>query len=87
MQEIYDKISDAETNQTLSEIYDQSEMRGDAPEHLRAIRATRHLVHRFIGMFSTLSKMILNDENEEDCADLHYTVSYTHLTLPTTPYV
>ena len=23
-------------------------------------------------MFSTLSKMILNDENEEDCADLHY---------------
>ena len=72
MQEIYDKISDAETNQTLSEIYDQSEMHGDAPEHFRAIRATRHLVHRFIGMFSTLSKMILNDENEEDCADLHY---------------
>ena len=71
-QEIYDKISDAETNQTLSEIYDQSEMHGDAPEHFRAIRATRHLVHRFIGMFSTLSKMILNDENEEDCADLHY---------------
>ena len=29
MQEIYDKISDAETNQTLSEIYDQSEMHGD----------------------------------------------------------
>ena len=23
-------------------------------------------------MFSTLSKMILNDENDEDCADLHY---------------
>ena len=23
-------------------------------------------------MFSTLSKMMLHDENEEDCADLHY---------------
>ena len=63
MQEIYHKIRDAETNQT----------HGDAPEHSRIHScATRHLVHRFIGMFSTLSKMILNDENEEDCADLHY---------------
>ena len=63
MQEIYHKIKDAETNQT----------HGDAPEHSRIHScATRHLVHRFIGMFSTLSKMILNDENEEDCADLHY---------------
>ena len=63
MQEIYHKIRDAETNQT----------HGDAPEHSRIHScATRHLVHRFIGMFSTLSKTILNDENEEDCADLHY---------------
>ena len=63
MQEIYHKIRDAETNQT----------HGDAPEHSRIHScATRHLVHRFIGMFSTLSRMILNDENEEDCADLHY---------------
>ena len=63
MQEIYHKIRDAETNQT----------HGDAPEHSRINScATRHLVHRFIRMFSTLSKMILNDENEEDCADLQY---------------
>ena len=57
MQEIYHEIRDAETNQT----------HGDAPEHSRIHScATRHLVHRFIGMFSTLSRMILNDENEED---------------------
>ena len=60
MQEIFHKIRDAETNQT----------HGDAP-FIHSC-ATRHLVHRFIGIFSTLSKMTLNDENEEDCADLHY---------------
>ena len=62
MQEIYHKISN-KTPQT----------HGYAPEHSRIHScATRHLLHRFIGMFSTLSKMTLNDENEEDCADLHY---------------
>ena len=64
MQEIYHKIRDAETNQT----------HGDAPEHSRIHScATRHLVYRFLGMFSRLSwKIMLNDENEVDCADLHY---------------
>ena len=67
MQEIYHKFSSSKDHQT----------HGDAPEHScldlpLSSFATRHLVHRFIGMFSTLSKMTLNDENEEDCADLHY---------------
>ena len=62
MQEIYHKIS-AKTNQT----------HGDDPELSRIHScATRHLVYRFLGMFSALSKMILNDENEEDWADLNY---------------
>ena len=67
MQEIYHKIG-RDLSQEM-----QDATHGDAPEHSRIHScATRHLVHRFIGMFSTLSKMILNDENEEDCADLHY---------------
>ena len=65
MQEIYHKIGDA-CYQT----------HGDAPEHARIhgyhLCETRHLVHKLIRMFSTLSKMTLNDENEEECADLHY---------------
>ena len=62
MQEIYDKINSV-NHQT----------HGDVPEHSRIhSSATRHLVHRFIGMFSTLSKMTLNDENEQDIADLQY---------------
>ena len=67
MQEIYHKIG-RDLSQEM-----QDATHGDAPEHSRIHScATRHLVHRFIGMFSTLSKMILNGENEEDCADLHY---------------
>ena len=65
MQEIYDKISSSKDYQT----------HGTAPEHPLvhlplSIFATRHLVHRLIEMFSTLSKMQLNDENEEDIANL-----------------
>ena len=63
MQEIYHKISE-KINRT----------RGDAPELPRIHScATRHLVYRFLGMFSKLSwKIMLNDENEVDCADLQY---------------
>ena len=63
MQEIYHKISE-KINRT----------RGDAPELPRIhSEGTRHLVYRFLGMFSKLSwKIMLNDENEVDCADLQY---------------
>ena len=62
MQELYHKINNK-----------NHQMHGDAPEHSRIhFSATRHLVHWFIGMFSMLSKMILNDENEQDMADLHH---------------
>ena len=63
MQEIYHKISE-KINRT----------RGDAPELPRIhSEATRHLVYRFLGMFSKLSwKIMLNDENEKGCADLQY---------------
>ena len=62
MQEIYDAISST-VHQT----------HGDAPEHSRIHScATRHLVYRFIGMFSSVSKMILNDGKDQDIADLHY---------------
>ena len=62
MQELYHKINNK-----------NHQMHGDAPEHSRIhFSATRHLVHWFIGMFSMLSKMILNDNNEQDMADLHH---------------
>ena len=62
MQELYHKINNK-----------NHQMHGDAPEHSRIhFSATRHLVHWFIGMFSTLSKITLNDENEQDMADLHH---------------
>ena len=62
MQEIYDTIGST-VHQT----------HGDAPEHSRIHScATRHLVYRFIGMFSSLSKMILNDGISDDIADLNY---------------
>ena len=62
MQEIYDTIGSA-----------VHPMHGDAPEHSRIhFCATRHLVHRFIGMFSSLSKMVLNDGVSDGIADLDY---------------
>ena len=62
MQEIYDTISN-----TIHQAH------GDAPEHSRIHScATRHLVYRFIGVFSSLSKMTLNDGVSDDIADLHY---------------
>ena len=64
MQEIYDTIAS-----------DVDETHGDAPEHSRMHScATRHLVYRFIGMFSSLSKTRIVDDNvfNQDVADLHY---------------
>ena len=67
MQEIYDTIATT-VHQT----------QGDAPEHRRIHScATRHLVYRFIGMFSRLSKTAFNDFDDvddnvfKDVADLH----------------
>ena len=66
MQEIYDTIGST-VHQT----------HGDAPEHSRIHScATHHLVHRCIGMFSSLSKKTLNDGLSDanvfqDIADLH----------------
>ena len=66
MQDIYDTISN-----TVHQID------AHAPELSRIhSAATRHLVHRFIGMFSTLSKKTLtdgpSDDNvSQDIADLH----------------
>ena len=67
MQEIYDTISN-----TVPQAH------GDAPEHSRIhSSATRHLVHRFIGMFSSLSKKtfnggLSNDTVPQEIADLHW---------------
>ena len=64
MQEIYDTIAS-----------DVDETHGDAPEHSRIHScATRHLVYRFIGMFSSLSKTRIVDDDvfNQDVAELHY---------------
>ena len=68
MQEIYDTFSDT-----------VSQAQGTAPAHSRIHSgATKHLVHRFIGMFSTLSKLALkqgmSDDNvsDEHLADLQH---------------
>ena len=64
MEEIYDTI-----------VSDVHETHGDAPEHSRIHScATPHLVYRFIGMFSSLSKTRIVDDNvfNQDVADLHY---------------
>ena len=53
MDEIYDTISSTTPQE-----------HGDAPEYAQIHSgATRHLVHRFIGIFSSLAKMTLKKRN------------------------
>ena len=79
MQEIYDIIGN-----TVPQAH------GDAPEHSQIhFSATRHSVHMFIAMFSTLAKMTLNDGisddnvSNEDLADLYYKCRCIHRELRT----